>query len=181
MPAAFACSSAGACSTASKPLMTMPSGFSAIAWPKAAVRPPIEPAPSMHLDLPADRLGRFLDAGGDAENAAILQIAGEHDDGLAFLRLRAGRRAVPGGDLLGVFLDDGLGVGHRVGPCRPAASAAGAAMAHRHQGDGRFHEFFLHFGVRSHMRFLNRLIVWYLASGRVWLAALLAAPRLRWA
>src|SRR4051812_45453873 len=44
--AALAPSMPGFCSTASKPQMTRPSGFSVIAWPKAAVRPETEPAPS---------------------------------------------------------------------------------------------------------------------------------------
>lgn len=44
--AAAAASMPGFCSMASKPVMTMPSGCSASAWPKAAVRPEIEPAPS---------------------------------------------------------------------------------------------------------------------------------------
>ena len=47
MPAALACSMPCACSRRSKPLMMIPSGFSASAWPKAAVRPETLPAPSM--------------------------------------------------------------------------------------------------------------------------------------
>ena len=44
------------------------------------------------LDLPADRLGRFLDAGRHPKDAAIFQVAGKNDDGLAFLR-PSGRRS----------------------------------------------------------------------------------------
>ena len=44
--AALACCMAGPCSIASNPMIAMPSGLSASAWPNAAVRPLIEPAPS---------------------------------------------------------------------------------------------------------------------------------------
>lgn len=45
-----------------------------------------------HLDLPTDRLCRFLHAGGDTQNASVLEIAGEHDDRLARLGLRTAGR-----------------------------------------------------------------------------------------
>jgi hypothetical protein len=70
------------------------------------------------LHGPAKRRGRFLDALGDAQNAAVLHVGAEDDDGLAFSALGAGGWSVPLFDLAGVFGDDCLRVGHGIGKGR---------------------------------------------------------------
>ncbi len=64
----------------------MPSGFSVSAWFIAAVRAGDRALPVDHRHFPARRLGGFLDALGGAENAAVLQVAGDEDDRLAWAR-----------------------------------------------------------------------------------------------
>ena len=86
-PDLAAASNATFCSLVSKPPTTMPSGFSVSAWFIAAVRPETEPWPSITRDLPADGRGGFLDALGRAEDAAILEVAG--DERRSFLPVAA--------------------------------------------------------------------------------------------
>jgi hypothetical protein len=98
------------CSTASKPPTMMPFGFSATAWLKA---PSTGPRRALAVDdaiVPADRGGGFLDALGDAENAAVAHVAGDIDHGLAGRPPSARGRAVPLVGAAGGLGDDGLGL-----------------------------------------------------------------------
>jgi hypothetical protein len=100
-----------------------------------------------NLDLPADRGSGLLYAGGDAKNATVLQIAGEHDDGLAVLHLRPGRRPIPGADLACIFLDQCLGLGHRIGQSGVRAEQGHCRHRPRHESPA------LHFPFLPWVRF----------------------------
>ncbi len=93
--------------------------------------------PVHHTHVPADRLASLFDALGHPQNAAVFQVGGDEDDGLARHRFGAGGGAIPsffghGGDrhLLSGFFQKAVGAG-----------LAGEAGGHDGQGHGAQAEF----------------------------------------